>query len=333
MPILTILMPAYNAAPFISEAMESLLQQTFTDFELWVIDDASTDNTMNTAKRFTDARLRFFSTHENKGRVRTVNEYAKKITTPFFTITDADDVSHPARLERQLSILQADADLMMCGTSFWAMTRKGNVFRKMVLHSSTSDLQLHAVGQSQFLGASTIMRKEVLSVFPELYRLYFAGNQADADLSSRILSHYKTTNLPEPLYFYRILRSSISRKEITVWNLNVHRLIGQLYAQRQPGEKDWLEKGETEKADAFMEEIALAYKKDSSFVWRHTAFFNLYWGLIGNALRNICRAIQSAPLRPKNYLSLAYIILRIGLFYLNQGVNKKHYRSLLNRTS
>jgi glycosyltransferase involved in cell wall biosynthesis len=332
-PSLTILMPTYNAASYINEAIDSILQQTFTDFQLWVIDDASTDDSLNIARKFTDARLHRFSNQQNQGKIRTINEYAKKITTAFFTITDADDVSHPDRLQRQLNLFQQDPELMMCGTSFWAMTRKGNVFRKMVVRSSQTDLQTHAVEQSQFMGPTTIMRKEILNVFPELYRLYFESNQEDADLSSRILSRYKTTNLLEPLYCYRILSSSISRKEITVWNLTVNRLIGQLYAQRQHGEKDWLEKGETEKADAFMEDIAFAYKQDSSFVSRHTAFFNLYWGLIGNALFHICAAIKKAPLQPKNYISLGYIILRSGLFYLNQGVNKKHYSSLINRTS
>ncbi|MEQ9412629.1 MAG: glycosyltransferase family A protein, partial [Cyclobacteriaceae bacterium] len=98
---LTIIMPAYNAAKYIGEAVESILNQTFPDFQLWIIDDGSTDGTRQVIEEIDDVRLSKIYHNENRGRVEVVNEAISKIQTEFFTITDADDVSHPSRLEKQ----------------------------------------------------------------------------------------------------------------------------------------------------------------------------------------------------------------------------------------
>ena len=121
MPRLTILMPAFNAAPYIEEAIKSLLLQSFSDFELWIINDASTDETYGIVKSFQDPRIKIINNEINQGRVRTINRLVKEIQSPYFTVTDADDASHPRRLEKQVELLERDPNLMMCGTSFWAM--------------------------------------------------------------------------------------------------------------------------------------------------------------------------------------------------------------------
>jgi glycosyltransferase involved in cell wall biosynthesis len=118
MPQLTILMPAFNAASYIEEAVNSLLAQTFADYELWIIDDASTDETLSILKSFQDPRIKILTNEINQGRVRTINKLVKDIQSPYFTITDADDVSHPHRLEKQLEVLEREQSLMMCGASF-----------------------------------------------------------------------------------------------------------------------------------------------------------------------------------------------------------------------
>ena len=118
-------MPAYNAAPFIKEAVDSLLNQTFTDFELWIVDDGSTDSTKEWIESFNDHRIKKIFYTENRGRVVVCNEVAKEITTEFFTITDADDVSHPTRFQKQMDLLISKPELMMCGTSFMAMDERG----------------------------------------------------------------------------------------------------------------------------------------------------------------------------------------------------------------
>lgn len=329
MPQLTILMPAYNAALYIEAAIESLLIQTFTDFDLWIIDDASTDETLNIAKSYKDTRIKIMSNEVNQGRVRTINTLVKEIQSPYFTITDADDISHPKRLEKQLELLEQDRTLMMCGTSYWAMDERGFLVRKMSLLKDLNDLRKAALEQSQFLGPTTIMRRELINLFPHFYREYFIDNHADADLSCLILDNHVSTNLVEPLYFYRIVKSSVTRKKVTVRNLNLHRLIGFLSAQRREQGFDCLQRSHPEVADEYLRTIQAEYDSDPSFFFRHQAFFHLYWGLIDLAFVNGMKAVMRSPFRLKNWGGLVYIIFRIGLFYLNRGLNKVDYSKFM----
>jgi len=329
MPQLTILMPAFNAALYLQEAIESLLVQTFSDFDLWIIDDASTDETLNILKSFQDPRIKILTNEINQGRVRTINRLVKEIQSPYFTITDADDVSHPQRLEKQIEVLKQDQTLMMCGTSFWVVDEKGYTVRKLKLLTDLTELRAKALQQSQFLGPTTVMRQEVLSAFPDFYRTYLQDEFADADLATRILDNYRATNIAEPLYYYRILQTSLTRRNVTPRNLNLHRLVGFLSQQRRITGLDCLKRNAPEEANEFMHQIEEPYNLDPSFLFRHQAFVHLYWGLNNLALENVQLAVSKSPFRAKNWVSLLYVIFRIGLFYLNRSVNKVHYRQLM----
>jgi glycosyltransferase involved in cell wall biosynthesis len=323
-------MPAYNAAKYISEAVNSLLNQTFSDFELWIIDDASTDETPAIIKSFNDARIKLFTNTTNLRRVRTINKFVKDIQTPFFTVTDADDISHPTRLEKQIRLLERDSSLMMCGTSFWAVDEGGFLVRNMKLLTDVNQLREKSLLQSQFLGPTTVMRREVLEAFPHFYREYFIDNHADADLSGQIVDKFPSTNVLESLYFYRILKSSVTRKKVTVRNLNLHRLMGHLSQQRREKGLDCLQRNTPAEADNFLSDVQKEYDQDPSFFFRHQAFFHLYWGLADLSFVNILNAIGAKPLKIKNWLALPYIVLRIGMFYLNRVVNKRHYIELIS---
>jgi glycosyltransferase involved in cell wall biosynthesis len=330
MPRLTILLPAFNAASYVTQAIDSLLNQTFADFELWVIDDTSTDTTLSIIKNYKDSRIKVLGNEINLGRVRTINGLVKEIQTPFFTITDADDVSHPLRLEKQIGLLENDSSLFLCGSSFWAIDEGGFLVREMKLLQDVNQLRTASLNQSQFLGPTTVMRREVIDAFPDFYRTYFIDNHADADLSSLILDKYNSTNLAEPLYYYRILKSSVTRRKITVRNLNLHRLIGFLSQQRRETDLDCLQRNAPQEADAFILKIQKEYDNDASFFFRHQAYFQLYWGVNDLAFANIRNAVTTKPSLLKNWFSLVYIISRIGLFYLNRGLNKTHYSKLIH---
>ncbi|GHN00898.1 hypothetical protein WSM22_23870 [Cytophagales bacterium WSM2-2] len=324
---LTVIMPVYNASAFIEEAVRSILDQTFRDFELWIVDDASTDDSIAVVKLINDPRIKFFANSSNLGRVRTVNGLVREISSPYFTITDADDVSYPQRFEKQISFLKSNSDYAMCGTSYWAIDEKGFLVRKMKLLEDVSELRAAALHESQFLGPSTMMRKSVIDHFPEFYRIYFIRNHADADLSCMILDRFNSTNLAEPLYFYRILKSSVTRRKVTVHNLNIYKLIGHLSGQRRKQGQDCLQRGDLKEADEFMEAIQHSYDQHPSFFYRHQAFFHLYWGLTDLAWQNAWKAFFMNPFS-KNFFALGFVIFRIVVFLLRP---KRHYSSLIKK--
>lgn len=327
---LTILMPAYNASLYIREAIESLLNQTYADFELWVIDDGSTDETFTIATELAakDGRVSIFRNPVNQGKLHSVNTKVREVESPFFTITDADDVSHPQRLEKQIDKLKSDAALMMCGTAYIAMDEEGYFIRAVHLVTDLAQLRQRSLVQSAFMGGTMVMKRALLQNFPVLYRSYFENCMEDADLASRILDMHAATNLNELLYGYRIVPTSLTRSKVTYRSINIYKLIAQLSISRKKMGKDCLELGDVARADDFMMKIEREYAQDSALWLRHQSFFYLYWGQHSLAFSAVADAIAIKPFHIKTVASFLLISIRIALFYLRRSFKKVHYRAV-----
>ena len=115
-PLLSVLMPVYNVEQYVAEAIESILNQTFNNFELIIIDDGSTDASRVIASEYAkkDHRIRFYS-RENRGIVKTRNELLLLAQGKYFAIMDGDDISYPTRLEEQLNFLVNSNDYLIVG--------------------------------------------------------------------------------------------------------------------------------------------------------------------------------------------------------------------------
>jgi glycosyltransferase involved in cell wall biosynthesis len=115
-------MAAYNTGHVIRESIDSIVQQTFTDWELLVVDDGSTDNTFDVASSYDDPRIKVIRLDRNRGRAGARNEGLRQATGRYIAICDSDDLSLPERFERQLSFLRAHTDVDVVGTQekyFW----------------------------------------------------------------------------------------------------------------------------------------------------------------------------------------------------------------------
>ena len=219
-------MPAYNTALYISEAIESLLNQTFRDFELWILNDGSQDDTSDMARSFHDSRMRIFDLEQNIGRVAIVNQFITKVQTEFVTVTDADDISAPARLQKQIDLLDGDKDLVMCGTSYHAINESGFVILTANISSDWTEIKKDITEKSMFHGPTTVMRTSAIAGMGEFYRHYFSDHHADADLCARLTDVGKSTNISEALYLYRIVPDSVSRRNFSPRFAIVDKLIG-----------------------------------------------------------------------------------------------------------
>ena len=113
-PLVSVLMPCFNAGIFLREALASVLAQTYDHWELLVIDDGSTDGAVQAAQcEFLDSRIRWFR-HENRGKPATMNFALAELRGEYYAVQDADDVSNPQRLETLVEALRADATLAGC---------------------------------------------------------------------------------------------------------------------------------------------------------------------------------------------------------------------------
>lgn len=111
----SVLMPVYNAGPFVEEAVRSVLQQTFADFELVVMDDGCTDDTLYRIAQFKDPRIRVIHNERNVGIARTLNRALDLIRTEWIARMDADDVCEPDRLATQVAFMRAHPNLVAAG--------------------------------------------------------------------------------------------------------------------------------------------------------------------------------------------------------------------------
>jgi len=201
LPALTILMTHFNCDAYLKTAIDSILSQTFTDFELLIVDDTSpTDAWLNAAAAFSkDRRLKLYRTTENVGPYRIKNRMLDRVDSTFLAFHDADDFSHPLRLEKQMAAIRTpNCDVV--GTSFHIIDETGTVIgrRKMAKHCNfwrtlgRSFLLLHPT----MLTRTSVMR--TLGGFDGETRI--AG---DDEFVFRALHAFDIRNLPLPLYYYR----------------------------------------------------------------------------------------------------------------------------------
>lgn len=328
MPQLTLIIPAFNAAPFIEEAIESLLHQTFTDFELWLVDDGSTDATRAKMNLFQDSRIKRFYFNENRGRVVSMNEMVQLVETDYVSITDADDVSHPSRLQKQMTLLNQKPEVAMCGTSYWAMDENGRLIRLVSLSDDYAHIREANLVVPQFHGPTTIFRTRMVRELDEFYRLYFRKNMADTDLAARVIDQFPSVNLKEPLYYYRILRTSVSRREFSFRFAMIDRTIIHLSKQRRTSGLDSLQKSDTTELEKFVKGWEVVYETDTSRLSREAAFYHLYWKVTDKALQSAWQAFLKRPLFLKNWFCLGYS-LGMSLIYRVKQLTARHYKQLI----
>lgn len=211
-PAVTVLIPAHNAGAFLREAVDSILAQTFTDFECLVIDDGSTDGAVEALRAIPDPRLRIERNPRNLGLIATLNRGLELARAPLLARMDADDVALPQRLERQVGRMSCRPRLSLIGT--WAQfideTGKSHgICRKPVDHGSILKEILHG---NTFIHPSVMMRTEVarqLGGYPSE-----ATHAEDYGLWLRMVENHESENLPECLLMYRVHSGQISQRKL-----------------------------------------------------------------------------------------------------------------------
>jgi glycosyltransferase involved in cell wall biosynthesis len=128
--LITVLMPAYNAGPYIHEAVDSILQQTFTNFEFLIVNDGSKDNTLDVLKKYNDPRIKIID-QKNKGLIATLNEAIDIAQGNIIARMDADDVCLPQRLELQYKFLKEHPEYVMVGSEADVTDKDGNFLMRL----------------------------------------------------------------------------------------------------------------------------------------------------------------------------------------------------------
>jgi glycosyltransferase involved in cell wall biosynthesis len=212
LPLVSIVMPVYNTAPFLEEAVHSILHQTFTNFEFIIIDDGSTDESLDVLKSFRDERIIVLSNGINRGLVFTLHRGLNAARGRYIARMDGDDVSLPDRLQRQVDYMDAhpEADLVAtCVDLIDEAGRNTGVWEDDRLHISPESIRSFLPVNNSLAHPSVLARAEVIRA------LGYRAAQKDAedyDLWLRWASAgHSLHKIPDPLVRHRIRQGSFTR--------------------------------------------------------------------------------------------------------------------------
>lgn len=217
-PTISVVVPTYEAAPYVERAVSSILAQTFQDFELVVVDDGSCDDTVDLVESIDDDRIRVIVRENETGITSALNRGIEESNGRYIARHDADDWSAPRRFEIQVRTLESNPELALVGTGAYLVDERGDVFarRRVLERPSLSDLRSH----NEFVHGTVLMRRDALEAV-DGYDEWFETAE-DYDLWLRLADRYTVGNVDRPLYYFRQHDSSVYGRDLERLKLYHH---------------------------------------------------------------------------------------------------------------
>ncbi len=207
-PAISVILPAYNAEKYIRESLESILSQTFSDFEFIIINNGSTDSTVSIVQSYSDPRIKLINNSENLGLIASLNLGLQAARGKYIARMDHDDISYPTRFEKEHAYLESHPDIVIVGTWSTIIDPSGNVIK---IHKNSLR---HNVIKYELLFGNSITHPSIMMRRKEILELGGYDpqwiNTEDYNLYSRAVKKYELTNLPEPLLYYRVHGGSLT---------------------------------------------------------------------------------------------------------------------------
>lgn len=234
-PVISVVMSVYNGQKYLRESIESILNQTYKNFEFIIINDGSTDSSGEIVLSYDDPRICLIDNKENMGLTPSLNKAIRLSRCEYIARQDADDISLAKRLEKQLDYMKSHPQVAVVGCF-------GNVFNTDGIVGAAGDLRLSGkiinrrlAKKNLLVHGSVMMRKTPLAKVG-YYREFFRHSQ-DYDLWLRLSEHFDLAILPEFLYQYRITADAISVSRFLVQKEYAN-IARQLYTERLTDGRD-----------------------------------------------------------------------------------------------
>jgi len=298
MPRVSVILPVFNAGQYLSIALDSVLSQTFRDFELIAIDDGSTDGSLNLLQELakSDSRIRVI-TRPNKGLVATLNEGITLSKGEYLARMDADDICRPERFEKQVAYMDINPDCIALGTRVLLIDSEGCPIMDFALERDHREIDsAHLAGKGgAVVHPAVIMRKEaVLRI--DGYRAEYKHAE-DLDLFLRLAEIGRLSNLPDVLLEYRQHLTSIGYTQRPLQQQAADAAIADAYRRRKISPESKMDN-------------TIPLVKTSSIVEIYVkwAWWALSAGNITTARKYAFKAFKFNPLNIKNLRLLACVI-------------------------
>lgn len=204
----SVLMPVYNAASCVRQAMDSILAQTYSDFELVIVNDGSTDDTLSILRSYSDSRIRILNLPQNKGLVAALNTGLDQIRADYIIRMDADEICHPERFARQIHFMESNPDVGISATGYKIIG--GKVVELGLTHDA---IKYQMLNRSPFPHSGIIVRGHFFRDGSLRYNSDFEFAE-DLELWMRMIRFTRFSNIPEVLLEVTLNKGQLSRNLI-----------------------------------------------------------------------------------------------------------------------
>jgi glycosyltransferase involved in cell wall biosynthesis len=207
-PETSIVLPVYNAQEYIAKCIASTISQTYTDFELIIIDDGSTDKTLEIIKEFRDNRIRFFA-RKHLGIVEQLNFGLNEAKGKYFARLDSDDYNHPLRIDRQVNFLKQNSDISIVGCNIFQFQNNSKRFLIRRYPEQHAEIEYQMPIISSFCHPTILTYTNLMKGVGYYNKNYESAE--DHELFLRMLSEgVKMHNIQDALYYYRLHEKSVT---------------------------------------------------------------------------------------------------------------------------
>jgi glycosyltransferase involved in cell wall biosynthesis len=231
-PTISVILPVFNGERYLHSAINSILAQSFEDFELIIINDGSSDSSNLVIESFNDSRVKKISHIKNKGLINTLNHGIKLAKGQYIARMDQDDISDPLRFEKQLNFLRSSNYIALVGSLYAAIDEQSKFISIAAQPIRSADIRFALTTQNCFGHGSILIDKTRISkqllLYPKDYE-----HAEDFALWVHLSSHkVEMYNLPEVLYSWRYHPSSISNRASVRQQESVNKILDKQHSQR-----------------------------------------------------------------------------------------------------
>lgn len=235
LPLVSVILPVYNAESTILEAINSIIEQTYPNWELLLINDGSKDHTKEVIKRINDKRIRYIENDGNKGLIYTLNRGISLAKGEYIARMDSDDKSRPNRFEKQVSFLDSHKEVIVCGSFIEIF---GDNINKTVreFKQSNEDIKQFYLLKTPFAHPAVMIRRSILLNNNICYDFSFKCAE-DYKLWFDLMDYGEYYNIPEVLLDYRISVTQCTQPTNTTM-INSLKKCRLLYVKKILGQED-----------------------------------------------------------------------------------------------
>lgn len=296
--LVSVVLPCYNAELYVESCINSVLNQTYRNFELIIIDDGSTDETIKIINNFNDNRIKLYRNEANYGITTSLNKALALSKGKYIARIDADDMMHPERISKQVQFLEApeNSQIMLVGSHHYVINKEGILVSFKQYPISDHEIRSVYAFQNPFSHPTTMMRTDIVK--PIGYSDQYPHVE-DYHLWGQILRQFKVANIPEYLTYYRVHEQNTSKEndkiqrenaasvmhdeldylgiEPTVEELKVHLALAQGLGRRYFNDKNKIDK-----LRAWIDKVCASHRSTYKLPQRQHKATKDY------VLRNIC---------------------------------------------